>query len=347
MKRRFPFSSFPNSWFCIALSNELSSGKLIPLHYFGKDLVLFRTENGTPHLLDAYCPHLGTHLGYGGRVKKDEIQCPFHGWLFNGNGDCMNIPYASNIPSKAQIQSWPIREVNGMIMVYHHAQGTPPTWEMTELPEYSSGEWTPFRQIHRWKVYSHVQEVLENGLDTAHLFFLHNSGIRTVENNTLQTNGPVLFNSISLTYDLFSTYSGLLGSEAKGSLEITSYGLGHGCACLSMKSMVEIKFLILVYATPIDEEYIDIRLVFSMKKIINQPITSILGMMISKDAVRTFEQDIRIWEHKNYYNKPLLCEIDGPIAQFRNWTRQFYSESTCDDRNLHSTVGSSISLSDF
>ena len=63
-----------------------------------------------------------------------------------------------------------------------------------------------------------------------------------------------------------------------------------------------------------------------MKKVFNEPVTRILGMIISKSTARTFEQDIPIWEHKAYRNEPFLCEGDGPIMQFRRWTRQFYSD---------------------
>jgi 3-ketosteroid 9alpha-monooxygenase subunit A len=56
---------------------------------FGKDLVLFRGGDGALGLLDAYCPHLGAHLGVGGSVSADGcIQCPFHGWKFGTDGKC-------------------------------------------------------------------------------------------------------------------------------------------------------------------------------------------------------------------------------------------------------------------
>ncbi len=326
MRSRFPFTSFPNGWFCVASSDELPPRGVIPLHYFGKDLVLFRTEDGKPHLLDAHCPHLGAHLGYGGKVRGDAIQCPFHGWLFNGNGHCMNIPYASQVPPKAQIPCWPIREVNGAILVYHHAQGTPPTWEIPELPEYSSEEWTPLRQVRRWKIYSHVQELLENGIDIAHLPFLHSSGAGTVKNYTLQTKGSVLCCSISLTHNFISKFGGMLGSEAEGPIDITYYGLGCSVASAHVKSLIELRFLNLFWITPIDEEYLDVRLVFSMKKVFNEPLTHILGMMVSERAATALEEDIPIFEHKVYRNEPILCEGDGPIVQFRRWTRQFYSD---------------------
>lgn len=114
---RFPFTSFPNGWFKVAYSDELSLKKVMPLHYFGKDLVLFRTEDGISHVFDAHCPHLGAHLGHGGQVNRTTIQCPFHGWCFNSLGSCVEIPYVSKIPPKAQIRSWPVREVNRVIMM--------------------------------------------------------------------------------------------------------------------------------------------------------------------------------------------------------------------------------------
>ncbi|MEA5622440.1 aromatic ring-hydroxylating dioxygenase subunit alpha [Nostoc sp. UHCC 0251] len=325
MKSRFPFSSFPNGWFCVATSEELRPGKVIPLHYFGKDLVLFRTEDGKPHLLDAYCPHLGAHLGYGGRVQGNNIQCPFHGWVFNGNGHCINIPYAGKVPSKAQIVSWPIREVNGVILVYHHSQGEPPSWEIPELSEYSSKEWTRFRHVRRWKIRSHIQEVLENGVDIAHLPFLHSSSVVAVKNHTLKTNGSILFHSYTLTYNIVSTFAGIFGSKAEGSLKVISYGLGCELSRIHAKLLIVLKFLILLWITPIDEEYIDVRLVFSMKKVLNKPITYILEVIISNNVTRTVKEDFPLLEHKIYYNEPILCEGDGPLMQFRRWAHQFYS----------------------
>ena len=62
---RFPFP-IPSGWFAVAFSSELEAGEVKPVRYFGKELVLFRTSDGEAHLLDAFCPHLGAHLGHGG-----------------------------------------------------------------------------------------------------------------------------------------------------------------------------------------------------------------------------------------------------------------------------------------
>ena len=74
----------PFGWFALEYSSQLAIGDVQALSYFGRELVLFRTESGEARALDAFCPHLGAHLGHGGVVKGDRIACPFHGWQFDG-----------------------------------------------------------------------------------------------------------------------------------------------------------------------------------------------------------------------------------------------------------------------
>lgn len=58
---------------------------------------MFRGQEGQAHVLNAYCPHLGANLAVGGRVVGNCIECPFHGWRFEGSdGKCVKIPYAEN-----------------------------------------------------------------------------------------------------------------------------------------------------------------------------------------------------------------------------------------------------------
>ena len=63
----------PYGWYCIAIGRELDVGNVRALRYFEQDLVLFRTAAGEAVLLDAYCPHLGAHLGIGGTVDGENI----------------------------------------------------------------------------------------------------------------------------------------------------------------------------------------------------------------------------------------------------------------------------------
>ena len=96
--------------FEVDFSEELEPGTARPARYFGKDLVIWRTSGGEPRVFDAFCPHLGAHLGHGGKVEGDSIRCPFHAWSFDGAGNCIDIPYAKRVPPKAGVRSWPVLE---------------------------------------------------------------------------------------------------------------------------------------------------------------------------------------------------------------------------------------------
>ncbi|XP_067119656.1 cholesterol 7-desaturase nvd-like [Centruroides vittatus] len=127
---------YPNGWIPLLESRDLPIGKCKPVTALGQQFVIFRRKTGTCFVLDAYCPHLGAHLGTDGKVHEDCIECPFHGWRFAGqDGSCVKIPYAEKIPEVAKIKSWETIEQNGFIYVWHHAEGQPPLWKPPVIPE--------------------------------------------------------------------------------------------------------------------------------------------------------------------------------------------------------------------
>ena len=74
---RYPFPAYPNGWSRVGLTEELEVGGVQAIRFFGRELVLFRTESGQACVLDAHCRHLGAHLALGGSVRGEAIRCPF------------------------------------------------------------------------------------------------------------------------------------------------------------------------------------------------------------------------------------------------------------------------------
>ena len=99
----------------LACSHELGPDGVLPLRHDGRDLVLYRTASGKATLLDAHCPHLGAHMGFGGKVVGDALRCPFHGWCFDEGGQCVAIPYSPRIPAAARVGAWSVIEQDGAI----------------------------------------------------------------------------------------------------------------------------------------------------------------------------------------------------------------------------------------
>ena len=260
---RFPFPRYADGWFQVAYSDELAPGAVVPLRYFGRDLVLFRTEAGEARILDAYCPHMGAHLGHGGKVVGDCVECPFHAWRFDGHGQCATIPYAEKIPPRARLRAWPVREVNGLVMVWHHAGGAEPTWEVPVLPEYNHDDWTPYER-RRWKVRSHNQDMAENAVDSAHFFYVH--GTAEMPRTEAHVDGHVL-------RVLSETKMSTKGGKVSGSIESISHGFGF--ATTRFKGIVET--LLVASVTTIDEDDVDVRFSFTVRKLPHKDVTKTVG----------------------------------------------------------------------
>ena len=77
---------FPIGWYSVARGNELGVGEVKQVYSFDRELALFRTRSGIAVVTDAFCPHLGAHLGVEGRVVGETIRCPFHGWRYGTDG---------------------------------------------------------------------------------------------------------------------------------------------------------------------------------------------------------------------------------------------------------------------
>lgn len=324
MPSRFPFTSFPIGWFRVASGRDLPAGKVQTLRYFGRDLVLFRTEDGKASILDAHCPHVGAHLGHGGKVLGNTIQCPFHGWRFEGDGSCVNIPYSDKIPPSSNTRSWPVHEINGQIMVYHDPSGAPPSWTIPEFPEYTDETWTPFSEGYSWMIRTHPQELGENGMDSAHFSFLHSQQTRKMRTEAVEIDGPILIHRTFQYYNVFGVAK-LLVPEVTGPLDVTLYGLG----CAVNRTCVDAKFKLYYtfafYFTPVDEEHTALYSMLAMRKMTLPFVNGLLIRKAIAEGKRTIDQDVPIWENKVYRARPGLCENDGPIMQYRRWASQFYA----------------------
>src|SRR5215217_5841081 len=93
MEHRY-FFPIPFGWFCVGYPENFPAGEPKALYYFARHLVGWRDERGEMHVNDAFCPHLGAHLGHGGTVDDCQIVCPFHGWKYDAAGENTEIPYS-------------------------------------------------------------------------------------------------------------------------------------------------------------------------------------------------------------------------------------------------------------
>ncbi len=319
---RFPMP-MPFGWFVVAYADELAVGESRALHYFGEDLVLYRGHSGKPVTLDAYCPHLGAHLGRGihedtdggGRIEGDTIVCPFHAWRFNDQGECVEVPYADKMPPKVVgkqcLKSWPTRESNGLIYVWYHPSGELPMWEVEDYDEPSSDDWGA-QDRFEWTIRTHPQELAENGADPAHFLYVH----RVLNMPTWKINYEGRYANARQDAKMETPRGVVDGS-------IISHSCGPGQGNTRFTGICETFQMGLT--TPIDNDQVHVRFVFIQRRE-DEVSRAGLARAFKRDICRQMAEDKIVWENKIYRHRPTLCDGDGPIAKFRKWYSQFYAE---------------------
>lgn len=312
---RFPFG-IPNSWFHVLYSDELPAGSVKPLRYLDRALVAFRGEDGQAHVLDAYCPHLGAHLGVGGQVVGNTIRCPFHAWRYDGTGQCVEVPYAKKIPPAARVRAWDVCERNGHVFVWHHAEGKPPDFEIPVIAEYGDPAFTSSWQKYEWTVKTHPQEIMENAIDWPHFHSVHLMEMPPEKSHKFD--GKMFYWNIG-TRKKIQTMG---GQEDSLFMEAQNWGLGFNF----LRYTGMFTTVIATGLTPIDTETVHFRTAIIGKRDgRSEEETLQLLQAYMDDQSLAITQDFGIWQTKKFRPRPMLCDGDGPIGEFRKWTRQFYS----------------------
>ncbi|RQO43083.1 hypothetical protein DBV14_26635 [Variovorax sp. KBW07] len=309
--QRFDDTSFGHGWFQAGYSEDLRKGDVRPVSAVGKEFVLWRDAEGKAHANDAHCPHLGTHLGHGGRVCGTTLKCPFHGWQFNGDGACTDIPYSANPRLELRhLKSWPLVERNGLLMVWWHPQGLAPSFEVPLLPEHGHAQWSRYRR-QRWEVSTIWQEVQENIVDTTHFHHLH--GVATLARlDSFEPAGPALH--VNILHE-FNTPRGRL----PGYLQTSLYGPYFATVRFRIADLAEILFIDSV--VPIEAGRVEVS--FSLMARLQGIGSPDMSLALVDEAIHQVSQDVPIWEHKMRWKRPSLAEGDGPIMRFRQWAEQF------------------------
>jgi 3-ketosteroid 9alpha-monooxygenase subunit A len=323
MQQRFPLP-IPFGWFGVAFSRDLAVGEVKSIHYFGRDLVLFRTETGQARVLDAYCPHLGAHLGHGGSVVGESIACPFHGWQFNGDGFCTSVPYATQKPPRAVdqrcIRHYPTVEDNLAIWVWYHPHDEPPHWELDHVPEIADTDFWTETVFREWIVNCHIQDTNENAVDKAHFVYVHTS--ENVPIGEVEVDGHRRTTVLTSRTTAHGDDGALIEGEYIDT-SFTSKSAGPGFTWQHFRGVTD--SILLGIITPINNESIHMRFLFKHPQM-NTEMEKLFNQGYIDNVCSQVEQDIGIWNHKIYRADPMLCDGDGPISQFRKWFQQFYAE---------------------
>jgi 3-ketosteroid 9alpha-monooxygenase subunit A len=316
MAGRYPFPPVPDGWFSVGASGDIAVGQVTTLDYLDRELVAFRAEDGQVRVFDAHCPHLGAHLGFGGRVCGDGIVCPFHGWQFDGTGRLVGVPRLDGQPPRVSARAWDVCERNDRVFVWHHAGGAPPAYDVAAYRD-DGAAWTPWR-VDTYRVRIGLQDLTENIIDRSHFYSVHD--MVPPDDDRF----AVSFDGHCMTVDQSIKVTAV--AETGFEVQTRTTVCGPGIVAVEVREG-ELDMLTYITQTPVDDQITEITIHFSMKALADERSTSSVAELNAKVTNLQFTQDVPIWEHKIYRERPPLTKVDGPITKYRLWFRQFYSSS--------------------
>jgi phenylpropionate dioxygenase-like ring-hydroxylating dioxygenase large terminal subunit len=172
-------------WYAVEFSANVTQQPQ-QLVLMGQSIVLYRNSQGQVVALADRCAHRGAALSLGW-VEDNCLRCPYHGWKYDGQGDCVEIPANSPeapIPQRAKVAGYTVTERYGFVWLWLGSGASDPAL-LPNLSQFADPQWYGCRDQFRWN--AHYVRVIENNVDVSHPPFLHRRlGQRQNQNAQIQ-----------------------------------------------------------------------------------------------------------------------------------------------------------------
>lgn len=166
-------------WFPVATDQELANNPVKSVKLLGETLTVYRDRHGRLGLLGQRCAHRRVDLKHG-IIEQDGLRCPYHGWMYDSTGQCIDQPAEDPVhkfKDKVKIPSYPVEDLGGLIWAYLGPQPAPllPRWDIFV-------EENVFRVVGSTDLECNWLQAHENAVDTVHTEYMHGMfGIYSLE----------------------------------------------------------------------------------------------------------------------------------------------------------------------
>jgi phenylpropionate dioxygenase-like ring-hydroxylating dioxygenase large terminal subunit len=178
----------PNQWYVVLSSSQVRK-RPVGVTRMGEKLVFWRDAEGRAACMRDLCAHRGVQLSKGKVLADGHLQCPFHGFQYDGSGRVTLIPAngrAAAVPERFRGHAYPVHEAHGYIWIWW-GEGPPDPQGPRFFDELADG-FSYGQVIDPWR--THYTRAIENQLDVVHLPFVHANSIG--RGNRTLVDGPVV-----------------------------------------------------------------------------------------------------------------------------------------------------------
>ena len=325
---KVPFTWKPTGWFMIGWSADFPAGEVRPITYFGEDLVAYRTDDGALNLLTAHCPHLGAHIGHGGKVNGDCVECPYHGWGYGPDGTNRYIPYEDRPNVSKSLGVRHIVEQHECVLMWHDPAGGPPRWEHPDVfTAWDDLAATPEDYYRAYPEASiryelepvHPQIPLENAPDSMHFTYVHHATV----------NPRLLWWEDAEHEWRFVTGFPKPTDDDPDHIALRVHGIACGVGgTINVFEGGSYHYRVTFRTTPVDDERSN--MFYSIWWPRDEGDTSDVIpekylKRLNDEFLATLWDDLEIWRYQIYVEHPALAQQDAkPYGSLRRWARRFY-----------------------
>lgn len=311
-----------NTWVFLGFSQQLKPETIQSIKIMDRDLVLWKSVSGKVSVMDAYCPHMGAHLGQG-KIRGELLECIFHKRCFTSAGKCQGNGRLAN--------SYPTCVNKNMIFAWFGT--TVPLWDMPDLlagfPGVPESNWSIFK-AQRFNLNFHSKGMAENGVDASHFKAYHHFCKAYELPRILEkTNFRFTAQSKFLGYPLFE--------KLKIPHEIDIISENIGACTLIINSIVKvpkryINFKFLYLASPVTADNTDYTLAMAIMDKSNRqfkPWKNIFAYFYYLYAFTSQKGEFiretkQIWGKKSFLPSPDFSSNESVMKKFHDWYEQFY-----------------------
>jgi phenylpropionate dioxygenase-like ring-hydroxylating dioxygenase large terminal subunit len=238
-----------HDWHVIARSSDVPEGGVCSARLLGEDLVVWRL-NGRVMVWQDLCLHRGTRLSLG-QIDGDALRCPYHGWTYNTNGQCIRMPaHPDQKPSaKARAFTYQCQERYGWIWV---APQTP----TNDIPVFTEWDNPSYRKIFcgPYAYKAAAPRAVENFLDVAHFPFVH-EGFLGDQQHTEIADYEVKVGDDGVTAENITVWQPDPDGTGQGKEVVYTYRVFRPLTAYFIKTSAGPSLSIYLTVTPVDELY--------------------------------------------------------------------------------------------